>query len=96
MKRPTFIRKALLFFKKSRILFNSVLIRFGVLLYEMVTNTHLPIIFEQDTRFKKIHESVDDSAIKDIIIDCFRTDPNQRPTIRQCIDKLKLMKYKNL
>jgi serine/threonine protein kinase len=68
---------------------------FGVLLYEMVTNTHLPIIFEQDTRFKKIHESVDDSTIKDIIIDCFRTDPNQRPTIRQCIDKLKLMKYKN-
>eukprot|EP00029_Vermamoeba_vermiformis_P011935 TRINITY_DN673_c0_g1_i2.p1 TRINITY_DN673_c0_g1~~TRINITY_DN673_c0_g1_i2.p1 ORF type:complete len:782 (+),score=23.84 TRINITY_DN673_c0_g1_i2:51-2396(+) len=65
---------------------------FGALLFEMMTNTHLPVIFEEHNRIKKIEELVSDPQLKDLIVECCRADPNSRPTIRHCIDTLKCLK----
>eukprot|EP00029_Vermamoeba_vermiformis_P006893 TRINITY_DN2828_c0_g3_i2.p1 TRINITY_DN2828_c0_g3~~TRINITY_DN2828_c0_g3_i2.p1 ORF type:complete len:466 (+),score=55.45 TRINITY_DN2828_c0_g3_i2:188-1399(+) len=65
---------------------------FGVLLFEMISNTHLAVIFEEEKRIGRISEAVEDPQFKQLIINCCRTDPIGRPSIRRCIEILKQMK----
>eukprot|EP00029_Vermamoeba_vermiformis_P003765 TRINITY_DN14298_c0_g1_i1.p1 TRINITY_DN14298_c0_g1~~TRINITY_DN14298_c0_g1_i1.p1 ORF type:complete len:615 (-),score=58.31 TRINITY_DN14298_c0_g1_i1:15-1859(-) len=61
---------------------------FGVLLYEMCTNTILPIIGDEIARMNKIRTTVLDTEYQKLIMKCCQTDAKQRPSIQQCLDIL--------
>ncbi len=73
---------------KSDLLIN---LRFGALLYQMVTMTPLPMIFFQTARSMKIKSAVTDKPLQKLIVKCCKTEPSQRPSIDECIAELKHM-----
>lgn len=67
------------------------LFSFGILIYEMCTNSILPLFVDEKERIEKISKSVVDIGFRELIIDCCRTDPQQRPTVQICIDRISSM-----
>lgn len=66
-------------------------IRFGVLLFEMATNTSLPIL-DREKLHRRITDNIRDIDLRQLIIQCCDHDPKMRPNTERCIKILKKMK----
>eukprot|EP00029_Vermamoeba_vermiformis_P011454 TRINITY_DN6301_c0_g1_i1.p1 TRINITY_DN6301_c0_g1~~TRINITY_DN6301_c0_g1_i1.p1 ORF type:complete len:198 (-),score=52.91 TRINITY_DN6301_c0_g1_i1:20-613(-) len=65
---------------------------FGALLFQMITTKTFPMMFKNLEHAKtKIKSEVSVVEFQELIIDCCKLEPDERPTIEECIDRLKTM-----
>ncbi len=58
----------------------------------MTTNSTLPILFNENARMNKISANVP-NEFSELIMRCCKTEPEQRPTIQECLDLLYKMQF---
>ncbi len=72
---------------------NLQFFRFGALLFHMLTLTTLPVIVKDVDASTRIKEQVKDVKFQELIIKCCKQEPEERPTIDECIARLVQMQY---